>query len=249
MEIKFSLCIPTMNRFDKFLCHYLEEYIQLKNDNIIDEIIVCDENGNDYDKIIQTYGEHPNSPIKVYKNEYTLGAFLNKAKVCTLANPNNFIALIDSDNFVDKTYFEAVKEYISKNQIKLSDHILLAPENAKPSTSLNFTPFRGIVTKNLLYQICNNYLLQALLNDGNYVFTPTTFSNLQYDPDDIIKAGPYDVVVKTLLAFQQIEDFSVHVIPNMEYLHVIHDENFYIHTYQQHEPYYVNTILPQFLQL
>ena len=43
----FSLCIPTMDRFD-FLKSYLPKYI---NNNLVREIIICDENGNDYKKI------------------------------------------------------------------------------------------------------------------------------------------------------------------------------------------------------
>lgn len=44
----FSLCIPTMERFDTFLKVNLLKYLDDKN---IDEIIICDETGNDIDKI------------------------------------------------------------------------------------------------------------------------------------------------------------------------------------------------------
>ena len=47
---KFSLCIPTMDRYDKFLSINLPKYI---NNLFIDEIIISDENGNDIKKIKQ----------------------------------------------------------------------------------------------------------------------------------------------------------------------------------------------------
>ena len=47
----FTLCIPTIDRFDKFLSRYLPEYI---NNSLINEIIITDENGNDIDKIDST---------------------------------------------------------------------------------------------------------------------------------------------------------------------------------------------------
>ena len=40
--IKFTLCIPTMNRFDNFLKRNLPYFIQEPR---IDQIVICDENG------------------------------------------------------------------------------------------------------------------------------------------------------------------------------------------------------------
>ena len=44
----FSLCIPTMERFDIFLSRYLPKYLA---NEYINEIIITDENGNDIEKI------------------------------------------------------------------------------------------------------------------------------------------------------------------------------------------------------
>ena len=44
----FSLCIPTLNRFDEYLKINLPKYLDNK---LIDEIIISDENGNDINKI------------------------------------------------------------------------------------------------------------------------------------------------------------------------------------------------------
>ena len=41
----FSLCIPTMDRFDKFLSRYLPKYLA---NEYINEIIITDENGNGF---------------------------------------------------------------------------------------------------------------------------------------------------------------------------------------------------------
>jgi FkbM family methyltransferase len=58
---KMSLCIPTMDRWS-----FLQKYIPLYLENpFIDEIVICDENGNDA-KLI---GEHINNPrVKVHVN-------------------------------------------------------------------------------------------------------------------------------------------------------------------------------------
>ena len=54
---KISLCIPTINRFDSFLEKYLLFYVDYLDRNLIDELIICDENGKDYDKIHNKYKE------------------------------------------------------------------------------------------------------------------------------------------------------------------------------------------------
>jgi len=46
---KITLGIPTLNRFDSFLKNNLEKYLQNK---LIDEIVIVDENGQDYEKMI-----------------------------------------------------------------------------------------------------------------------------------------------------------------------------------------------------
>ena len=57
----FTICIPTMDRFDKFLKYNMPKYI---DNNYIDEIIITDENGNDFEQI-KNYFEHPK--IKLFK--------------------------------------------------------------------------------------------------------------------------------------------------------------------------------------
>jgi hypothetical protein len=52
MKVKISLCIPTYKRFDTFLKKNVEQY--LKSD-YIDEIVINDENGEDYDKLVNYF--------------------------------------------------------------------------------------------------------------------------------------------------------------------------------------------------
>ena len=67
---KISLCIPTMDRFDNFLNKVLDNYIELLKKQIIDEIIICDENGNDFEKINEKYSNFIDNggKLRVFKN-------------------------------------------------------------------------------------------------------------------------------------------------------------------------------------
>ena len=61
--MKLTLCIPTMDRMDTFLGDNLRKYL---DNDLIDEIVICDENGNDYTKLLATF---PNQPkLKIFRD-------------------------------------------------------------------------------------------------------------------------------------------------------------------------------------
>ena len=78
----------------------LTEY--LKNE-LVSEIIITDENGEDVKKIEDFFQKNPK--LKLFTNEKQLGPFLNKIKACSFAS-NEWIVLMDSDNFADINYLQ-----------------------------------------------------------------------------------------------------------------------------------------------
>lgn len=223
----FSLCIPTIDRFDNFLRGYLEKYI---NNNLIDEIIITDENGNDVEKIKQYY--HGNPKLILVKNETKLGPFLNKIKACKLAK-NQWIALIDSDNFADENYFVVAKKYIDEN-ISNQKNIILAPSFAKPN--YNYTQFSGIIFKNGYFKDNKNiqYSSFTLMNTGNYVINKYLIDNLNIENEinNISQSSSCDVIYFNTLLFEQL-DLNLHVVPGLEYDHVVHNGSVYLNTHMQ----------------
>ena len=85
-KTKFSLCIPTIDRYDKFLSIYLPKYM---NNLFIDEIIISDENGNDVKKIKQNIKNLDKFKFNI--NDEKLGVFYNKLKCCQLAKNDTTI--------------------------------------------------------------------------------------------------------------------------------------------------------------
>ena len=249
IDVNISLCIPTMNRFDVFLNVYLDKYIEYLNSEIIDEIVICDENGDDFYKIYMKYGHfissNPNK-IKVVKNDEILGVFLNKKKVCSMAS-NKYIALIDSDNFADETYFKTAKEYIINNE--LPENFILAPSFAKPL--FDFTSFirKGDIKPYLKEYLQNNLLFKICFNAGNYILSNNIHSKIKYDVELLPKVTSCDVIYFNLLCFQQLEDFEMHIVEGMEYNHVIHSGS--TQTNNCHVGYYYldNVIIPAYYHL
>lgn len=243
-----SLCIPTINRFDTFLSRYIPQYIEYLNKNLIDEIVICDENGNDYQKINEKYKNiisDSNGKIRIYKNDKVLGVFMNKNKVCSLAKCN-YIALIDSDNFPDEIYFQEAKKFILNN--KLSSHVIIAPSFAKPNFS--YKKYCGTkITKSCIKNIIHDITFQILLNTGNFIISNDIIKDIKFDENIVHKSASYDVVHFNLLLFQQFNDIELYVIEKMEYQHVIHDDSEYLKTHHIGEPFYNGYILPEWFKI
>jgi hypothetical protein len=239
MEQLFSLCIPTMGRFDTFLKSYLEKYFE---NDLISEIIITDETGEDVDKIRYTFGDNPK--LKLYKNETRLGPFLNKLKACSFAK-NKWIVLMDSDNFADKDYFITAKNYI-ENDIKdiNKTNIILAPSFAKPQ--FNFSHLSGFIYKNGEFnnnlnkekELFKQGMTQSnvLMNAGNYVINKYLIDNLNLtnEHENIKMSSACDVIYFNTLLFEQL-DLHLHVVKDLEYDHVVHNGSIYLQTANKYQ--------------
>jgi hypothetical protein len=227
-DTRISLCITTKNRFDNFLSKYLDHYLYFLKSGFIDEIVISDETGDDYQKIQNKYNNLIGDNFRIYKNESILGVFLNKIRVCKLAK-YPFIALIDSDNFPDNIYFDTVKKFILSNTI--SNNVILAPSFAKPN--LNFSKYSGKIVKSKLPILINELRFEQLLNDGNYIISKSLIDNLVFDSDPKLQKviSACDVIFFNLLCFEQFPDMEFYVINGMEYEHVVHSDSEWVKTH------------------
>ena len=227
----FTLCIPTMNRFDDFLLKNLPLYLQ---NELINEIIICDEIGTDVEKIKSSFD---NPKLKLFINETILGPFMNKIKCCKLAT-NEWIALIDSDNFADNDYFITAQTYILNNS--LNERTILAPDFAKPN--FNYSHLSGYIYKkgslktnyDREYTINQLSRCDLLMNTGNYILNKFLPNNLCIDNDMLYinKSSACDVIFMNILMFDYL-DAELHVVPNLNYSHVVHGGSIWVQTNHQ----------------
>jgi hypothetical protein len=251
---KISLCITTMDRYDTFLSKNLEKYLDYLIDGLIDEIIISDENGNDYDKILKDYQTlmetMPN--FRIYKNSQRLGVFENKLKACSYAT-NKYIALIDSDNFPDATYFKTVKDYINNNETTFPENIILAPSrsiNHNNAPNLNYTDFENqVITKSNIKQHIPKIKFQVLLNTGNYVISKSITDNIKYDRNIMDIISGCDVVYFNLLAFLQFPDLEMRVVKGLEYSHTEHKDGEFHKRDPRCDSFRDQAIMPAFYSL
>ncbi len=224
MSLSLTLCIPTMDRYDTFLKNFIPKYIDIPS---ISEIIITDENGNDVQKIIEN-GLHPK--LKLFKNSQRLGPFLNKYNACLHAK-NDWIVLMDSDNFADNTYFEAAIKFIEDNKLQPSQTILM-PSFARPLHDYRTLP--PIIKKNNITKL-QAYEASKCFNTGNYILSKDLIDglNLKNDAKLVQFSSSIDVLFFNTLLIEQFPNLTFYIVPDMQYEHATHDGSIYIQTHRQ----------------
>lgn len=227
--INISLCIPTMRRYDDFLQYSLPKYIENKH---ITEIVICDETGEDYEKITLNFS---NPKLKVYNNETKLGCFKNKMNVASKATCE-YICIFDSDNFADEDYFISFKQFILNNNC--SENSLFLPSFAKPYFNYHWFINKEI-TKNNIKNILNSCktednkgcALSVLLNTMNCII-PKKF----FDTYTILNDHPwcdscfaYDSEYFCLYSLFEM-NANIYCVSGMEYEHRVHNGSHYTET-------------------
>ena len=220
--MKLSLCIPTMDRWD-FLKVNLPKYLE---NPYIDEIVICDENGNDVKRICEIFD---NSKIRTFVNDRCLGAFFNKRKVVSLAK-NPIICLMDSDNYAPLTYFHAFFKYLETNPWE--DNIVYMPAKTIPQknhSGFNYYHFAFLdITAKDAYRIVKED--QPFMNGGNFIVSKSLYEKAALLPEEERlgnECKALDVLLQNYLFFKRCPNTIMRVVPSMEYEHIVHSGSYY----------------------
>jgi glycosyltransferase involved in cell wall biosynthesis len=223
--MKISVCIPTMDRWS-FLQNTLPQYI---NNPLIDEIVICDENGNDVKQI----QEHlASSKLRLFTNETCLGALYNKIRVVSHAT-NDWVCLIDSDNYAPPSYFNAWIKYCENHGY--DKDIIYSPCRALYNVGHCRFDYSSLLNKTLnkntvkdIY--CNHPHSGPFFNGGNYIVNKNAY--LKDIPDDLKTiantCGGFDVVMYNYILL--INNISIVVVPEMDYHHAVHNGSYWLQT-------------------
>lgn len=226
--VQISLCIPTMGRWIPFLSQNLPKYLE---NPYISEIVICDETGEDAKQIFDTFKDNPK--IRVFVNEKRLGAYRNKEKAVSLAK-NDFVCLMDSDNFAPESYFEAWFRHL--NGSAPEEHMIYMPCRTIPQPNhdgFNFSKFSGkTFTKDTFKELHRDHPVgDTACNVGNYIVPKKMYiesippSGLERFVDT---CSPVDVLFKNYILWKN--GASAVFVPGMEYHHAVHSGSLYIQT-------------------
>jgi glycosyltransferase involved in cell wall biosynthesis len=207
---KISLVITTFNRFDTYLKVNLQKYL---SNRYIHEIIIMDDASDDYNKVMASFDD---TKIKCFTQPHNIGALRNKIIACTKAT-NPWICLMDSDNFADVSYFEALTSYWKTNGP--CNTCIYAPCWAKPN--FDYTSYINVIINSSNFASSNG----CLINTGNYVFHSSILTHvLPIIGSDV---NPFAVDVKYMNYVWMKNNVSMLVVPGMDYDHVVHEGSFY----------------------
>ena len=237
-SIKFTLCITTKDRFDTFLGNYLRKYVSMLRDDVIQEIVVADENGEDAQRIRadpelkSALLDELSESFRLYKNLSVLGVARNKINVCQYARHGHFVVLMDSDNFADETYFQCARAYIQKHGIQTTDEAVLCPVFSRPFYDFGVHAGqiydRSRIAKQLHPQrhvgAVHEESVDAFLNVGNYVMTEAVAKYIPVVDADVpwTEIGALDVMYMHILRLRQLPEYRIHVVPDLVYDHAVH---------------------------
>lgn len=213
-----------MNRWS-FLEVNLPKYLE---NPYINEIVISDENGEDATKIRERFAD---PKIKIFVNAERLGAFRNKEEAVRRAT-NEWVALIDSDNFAPISYFEAWLNYTQVHPI--SPSIVYAPSRTIPTNGHDGFDYRDfipyVLTKQTYGTLKNYSMMECIINTGNYIVHRQFYLDSS-DPSYahfFTTVNAWEAKLRTWLLLNKGANY---VFPaNLEYYHTVHSGSLYLNT-------------------
>jgi glycosyltransferase involved in cell wall biosynthesis len=229
MPQALTVAIPTMKRFS-----FLEKAIPQYLDNpLITAVVLCDETGEDVKQIQEkAWGRNPK--LRLHVNPKRLGMYYNKRRCLELA-PTDWVAVLDSDNIFPEEFFLTLHELwkdegLSQKTVYASGQIVrvfLKTGESEQKTE----QFSGIrISKSNWNTVLRTPGWNFLLNDGNWV-----------GHKSLLNAWPTDIQEEQIRATDSLRivrnfvqhGFTYYVVPELKYIHTVHDDSEWIKTEQQ----------------
>lgn len=178
-------------------------------DHRIDEIVIADDCSDEaiYNSMVWYFKDFPN--VKIFRNEYNLDCYKNKARVLELAS-NDWCILFDSDNVIDVSYINRIENLFVAG---LNDKTAYMPSFAKPH--FNFQGVAGVnINRGNISELIKRDDVQTMLNAMNYFVNRNEYLRV-FDPsqDPVTSDSIYQ-------NFRWLDlGNSIYVVPDLYYEH------------------------------
>jgi glycosyltransferase involved in cell wall biosynthesis len=215
-----TIAIPTMDRWD-FLKESLPHFLERAE---VGEIVICDENGNDVEKIKKAF---PSSKLQLFTNEKQLGIYHNKRKALSLAT-FPWVAVLDSDNQFPEEWFEGISDAVKKcsNKTVIGSPCFRSINLMNGKSWQPCEHFSGLkVDKHSWNTLFTKLRWNHLLNDGNWVVPRGSHQFLpEVVPDSYKAAAEFCDALFSLRCFVG-SGLSVWYPEDLSYNHLVHAES------------------------
>ena len=200
----FSLALTTFDRFDTFTEKHIDKYLE---NEYLSEIVVTDDCSPDYVKLLNKYGSNPK--VKIFTNQENMDCYRNKL-ITANHTSCDWICLMDSDNFCDLNYFQALLKFWEING--RDENTVYMPSKALPV--FDYTQLNNMIIDKSNW---NLYYEGACFNTFNLVFHRSV---LKYQDDTSFDPAGVDSLYMNMKWVKN--GVKLAVVPDMEYQHGMH---------------------------
>lgn len=229
MTTPFTVAIPTMNRWSGFLEKLLPGYLE---NPLITNVLICDETGNDVRAIqASKWANHPK--LTLHTNPKRLGMYANK-RMCMKLAVTDWVAVLDSDNVFPESFFESLfseweLDPADSKTVYAAGHIVRVFKDSGKSEerTQHFSGMR--ITKQNWNSVLKMPAWNFLLNDGNWVAHKDVLAAWPDLDESKIQATDSLTITRNFIK----AGFTYYIVPDMRYIHTVHDDSEWIKTEMQ----------------
>jgi hypothetical protein len=211
--MNISLAFTTYNSSNYIIEQLKRDYFLL-SDQLIDEIVIQDDYSDDYIKL----KEYSSDKIKVYQNSENLSPLLSRVNLVNNCK-NDWVILMDSDNFLEKNCFDKVRG------LELNNETTYCPDYARPN--FGFKVFSDVLMDmNFVKQRIPNLDMQIFLNVGNYLINKSNYLKVAEKIDKSFAHWAVDVIYFNYLWLSS--GYKLFCIKDYEYDHTIRGDSYWM---------------------
>ncbi len=234
--MKVSLAFTTYNSANYMLQQLERDYFSMSG-GLVDEIVIQDDFTDDYNILKEKETER----IKVFQNPHHTFPLLSRVNLLNNCN-NDWVILMDSDNFLLEKSFEAIKG------LNLTAGTIFVPGFAYPAFDFRSQYSDTIIDLNLaanrVSQPGVNWM-DVLLNTGNFLVPRKEYLEVAKDIDPSFSACPYEVIYFNYLWLKSGR--TIFCSKDYEYEHSLRDDSFW-RTHSGHTGHLIDQINRMYLQ-
>ena len=211
--MNISLAFTTY-KSEQYIRNQLDKDFFSQSDGWINEIVIRDDCSDDYDKLKKFESDN----IKIFKNDSNIGPLLSRPKLVENCK-NDWILLMDSDNYLNRQCFDVLKN------IELKDDTIYCPCFAMPR--FNFPMVTGkTLTLSDIKPLFPALEVQIFLNTGNYLIPKKQYLEISKQIDTSYAHFTVDVIYFNYLWLSSGRKLSC--VKGFEYDHTLRGDSYYM---------------------
>jgi hypothetical protein len=230
--MNFTLSFTTYKSANYILRQFCADHFSISR-QLVNEIVIRDDFTSDY-QILKNF---KSKNIKVFRNEHNLSSLLNRPVLVNDCS-NDWILLMDADNYLDEQSYLALRRLVS---LPLDKDTIYCPDFARPRFSYKYFSNK-IIDRAFARENFHREDLRVLLNTGNYLIPKYGYLEVSKLIDPLMAGFTCDTNYFNYLWLNSGR--KIHCIEGFEYNHTSRPDSFWMtrHDISNEKLDYVNSL-------